>query len=155
MSQESIKWDERFLSMAQLISKWSKDPRTKVGAVIVRPDRTVASLGYNGFPRGIEDHNHRLDDPETKNSLVVHAEMNAILHSSESLKGYTIYCWVPTFYSPTCDRCAASIIQAGIVRVVGYRAADDNATAARRASIDIKAAKMYEEVGIKVDLLKP
>jgi deoxycytidylate deaminase len=37
---------------------WSKDPSTKVGAVIVRPDLTVASIGYNGFPRGMSDDPH-------------------------------------------------------------------------------------------------
>jgi dCMP deaminase len=43
-------WDRYFLDIAEEVSKASKDPSTKVGAVIVRPDRTVASLGYNGLP---------------------------------------------------------------------------------------------------------
>lgn len=46
------KWDERFIELARLVATWSKDPSTKVGAVIVRPYRTVASVGFNGFARG-------------------------------------------------------------------------------------------------------
>ena len=37
------KWDLRFIELAKLVSTWSKDPSTKVGSVIVRPNKTVAS----------------------------------------------------------------------------------------------------------------
>jgi dCMP deaminase len=43
-------WDLRFLTLAKTVSTWSKDPSTKVGAVIVDKNRRVVSLGYNGFP---------------------------------------------------------------------------------------------------------
>lgn len=36
------KWDQRFLELAKVVSTWSKDPSTKTGAVIVRPDKTEA-----------------------------------------------------------------------------------------------------------------
>ena len=49
------KWDKRFLEMAKLVASWSKDPSTQVGAVAVR-NRTVIAQGYNGFPRGVDDH---------------------------------------------------------------------------------------------------
>ena len=51
----SNKWDIRFLEMAKLVASWSKDPSTQVGAVAVR-NRTVIAQGYNGFPRGCDDH---------------------------------------------------------------------------------------------------
>ena len=41
--------------MAQLVASWSRDPSTQCGAVIVRPDKTVAAVGFNGFPRGADD----------------------------------------------------------------------------------------------------
>jgi dCMP deaminase len=104
-------WDKRFLELAALIGSWSKDPSTKVGAVIVRPDRTIASLGYNGFPRGVDD---TYQDREHKLLRTVHAEMNAILSAREPLHGCTIYV---TPLCP-CSNCAAAIIQAGIIRVV-------------------------------------
>jgi len=108
------KWDLRFLALAEHVASWSKDPSTQVGAVIVRPDRTIASLGYNGFPRWIADTDERLNDRETKYKLMVHCEMNAIISAREPLKGYTLY--VHPFM--TCARCAVHIAQAGISRVV-------------------------------------
>ena len=48
-------WDMRFAQLAKLVSLWSKDPSTKVGSVIVRPDKTIASVGFNGFPKGVPD----------------------------------------------------------------------------------------------------
>lgn len=47
----NAKWIERFVELAAHISQWSKDPSLQVGAVIIRPDRTVASVGFNGLPR--------------------------------------------------------------------------------------------------------
>lgn len=113
-SEASEKWDRRFLDLADFIASWSKDPSTKVGAVIVRPDRTVASMGYNGFPRGVLDHEDRYADRETKYAMVVHAENNALINSRESLEGCTLYV-TPL---PPCTQCAAAIIQRGITRVV-------------------------------------
>ena len=105
------KWDKRFIVLAELVGSWSKDPGTKVGAVIVRPDRTIASVGYNGFPRMVDDTYTTRDD---KLMRTVHAEMNAILSAREPLHDYTIYV-SPLF---PCSNCAAAIIQSGIKRVV-------------------------------------
>ena len=44
---ERYGWDLRFLDMSQLISSWSKDPSTQVGAVIVDSNNRVESVGYN------------------------------------------------------------------------------------------------------------
>ena len=50
------KWDMRFLALAEHISEWSKDPSTQVGAVITHSrSKRVISLGFNGFPAGVED----------------------------------------------------------------------------------------------------
>ena len=108
------KWDRRFLELAKHISTWSKDPSTKCGAVIVRPNKTIASVGYNGFPRGIDDDDERLNDREEKLNLTIHAEMNAILSAEEPIHRYTLY----TYPFLPCDRCAVHVIQAGILTVV-------------------------------------
>lgn len=113
----SKKWDGRFLDLAAEISSWSRDPSTQVGAVIVRPDRTIASLGYNGFPRGVGDSQERYNDRPTKYMMVVHAEANAIVTAQESLSGHTIY--VNPMHP--CADCTGLIIQAGIRRVVSPR----------------------------------
>ncbi len=97
----SDKWDDRFLNLAKFVAEWSKDPSTKVGAVIVRPDRTVASVGYNGFPRGVLDHVDRYSDRDTKYAMVVHAENNALINARQSLEGCTLYV-TPL---PPCTQC--------------------------------------------------
>lgn len=116
---DEVKWDLRFLDMATMVSGWSKDPSTKCGAVITRPDKTVVSVGYNGFPRGCDDSPAIYADRELKYARVVHAEVNAILSAREPLHGYTLYS-VPAGLAPTCERCATCVIQAGITRVVHY-----------------------------------
>jgi dCMP deaminase len=116
-----MKWDEYFLMLAKMAASKSKDPSTQVGAVIARPDNSIVAMGYNGFPRGVADTPERLNDRTLKYSLVVHAEMNAILSARESLQGYTLYT-VP--FMP-CDRCFVHIIQTGISRVVFIKATDE------------------------------
>jgi dCMP deaminase len=105
------KWDRRYLELARFISTWSKDPNKKVGAVITA-EHKIKGVGYNGFPRGIEDSAFRLHDKELKNLIVVHAEINAI-HSADG-KGDTIY----VYPCLPCTQCLGSIIQYGITRVV-------------------------------------
>lgn len=117
MSRGNVWWDRWFLGLCEYTASASKDPSTKVGSVIVRPDRTVASVGYNGFPRGVEDSPALLGDRAQKYPRMVHAEMNAILAAHERLAGYTLY--VHPFWP--CPSCAGAIIQAGIKRVVTQR----------------------------------
>jgi dCMP deaminase len=136
-------WDRYFIKTAQQISTASKDPSTKVGAVIVRPDRTIASQGYNGFPRGIADTPERLNHRETKYSLVVHAEANAILTAREPLHGYTIY---TTFFS--CAGCAKLVIQAGIKRIVSPEYDVERWYESMRL-----AHQMYDEAGVAWELI--
>ena len=109
-------WDQRFLNLAKHISQWSKDPSTKVGCVVVGPDREIRSTGFNGLPRGVEDNDERLNNREIKYPLICHAEENAIMHAARigiSLKKCTAYVtW------PPCTRCARSLIQAGVSTII-------------------------------------
>lgn len=142
------KWDLRFLEMAELVSSWSKDPSTRCGAVIVRPDKTVASVGFNGFPKGCDDSPHLYEDRDLKLSRVVHAEQNALLHAGESVKGYTLYSWPPGF-GPSCDRCTAHIIQAGITRVVHWKVTDEGFSSRWKEAVE-RGLQMYYEAGVEV-----
>jgi dCMP deaminase len=120
------RWDDHFLNLCREHARMSKDPSTRVGAVIVGPDREVRASGFNGFPRGIADTAERLNDRDTKLSLVVHAEMNAILNAARigtPTKDCTLYLLATDdtgnyWGGPPCVRCTVEAIQAGISEVV-------------------------------------
>lgn len=114
LMERQEKWDLRFLSMAYLVAKWSKDPSTKTGAVIVRPDRSVCSVGFNGFPKGMPDYAELYDNRDEKYSRIIHCEINALIHAKEPVICYTLY----TVPFASCDRCCVQMIQAGIRRFV-------------------------------------
>lgn len=109
-------WDQYFMTMAYLVSMKSKDPSTRVGAVIVTKDNQVVATGYNGFPRGIEDSEDRYINKAYKYLAINHAEENAILQCARngvSAYGCRLYVpWIP------CSRCAKLIIQSGITEVI-------------------------------------
>lgn len=109
------KWDTRFMELAYRVASWSKDPVTQVGAVIVNERKQILGIGFNGFPRGVDDDEKKYTNREIKLLYVCHAERNALdnclidLHNQNA----TLYC---TFFP--CTDCAKSIIQRGIKRVV-------------------------------------
>jgi dCMP deaminase len=101
--------------VAREVAGWSKDPKKKVGCVIIDSDKNQLSGGFNGFPRGIAD-DLRLDDQAIKLKMIVHAEANAVAaaaRNGHSLRGAIAY-----ITHPPCAQCAALFIQAGIYRVV-------------------------------------
>jgi len=110
------KWDYRFINLAKEVSTWSKD-RTKVSAVLVRPDNSLVSVGFNGLVPGMNDDEY-LKDRDFKNKCVRHAEENAIWFGRHepSFEGYTIYIYG---WPGPCGTCAAEIAMAKIGRVIG------------------------------------
>lgn len=136
----------RFMDLAVHTSSWSKDPRRKVGCVIVSHSNNVLSGGYNGFPRGIAD-DHRLEDHSIKNSLVVHAEVNAI--AAAARHGHALLDTTAFVTERLCSRCAGVFIQAGITKVV-YKI--DNAFVPSATTLeDFKlAAAMLEEACVQL-----
>ncbi len=111
MDEEYNNWDLRFFNLAYVISNWSKDPNCKVGAVLISPDKTKISYGYNGFPRNIAD-NERINSDD-KNTLTIHAELNAILNAKADIKDWTLYS-----NKFPCIECAKAIIQSNLKRIV-------------------------------------
>ena len=139
-------WHKRFLELAAHVAQWSRDPEKKVGAVVVRPDKTIASLGFNGFPRGVEDNDARYQDKALKLELTTHAEVNAILHAREPLQGYYLYVWP---LAP-CVRCAASIIQSGISHVVTVPLKEGSVW---QATLEL-AQTMFAEAGVTLTIVE-
>lgn len=108
-------WAVTWMGVAKRFSRRSKDPSTKVGCVVVGPDEVPRMTGVNGLPRKVRDLAERMERP-AKYLWTSHAEENAVAQAARvgsRLNGCTIY----TTHFP-CSRCARSLIQAGIVRVV-------------------------------------
>ena len=144
-------WDRFFLGLGEYFSKASKDPSTQVGAVIVNPSTNlVLGLGYNGFPRGIEDTEERYNNREIKYKLVVHAEINAVLMAGKDARGATLYVFPSFMLPPICTDCCKVAIQAGIKEIVGFIVDEDKLSERQlrwKESI-LLARDMCDEVGI-------
>lgn len=98
--------------LAIAASTASKDPSTKVGCIISRPDGSTASTGYNGFPINCDEKYMTFDKP-MKYLLIRHAERNAISFAKDSsLKGYIMH----VTHAP-CRDCLNEAVHNGILEI--------------------------------------
>ena len=151
---DNISWDEYFMGMAVLSALRSKDPSTKVGAVIVSPDNKVISIGYNGMPRQVDEEKlswNKGEGLDSKYLYVCHAEFNAILNTQVggTLKGATLY--VTLF---PCNECAKAVIQTGIKEIVylNDKYADQINFQASRKMLELAGVKLRQFDGTQVDI---
>ena len=109
--------DAEYMKAACMAATFSKDPVTRVGSVLV-DGAGVFERGYNNIPDYLYSDIRSISRFE-KQSIVIHAERDAILRAARFAKktmGHTIYStWL------ACPRCAVDIIQSGIKRAVGHR----------------------------------
>lgn len=146
MSTNISAWDIFYLKTARLISTKSKDPSTQTGSVIVRPDKSVCSVGFNGFAKNMSDDSIYYENRDIKLSRIIHCEMNALLLSRDTTHvGYTLYTW--PFCS--CDRCSVHMIQAGIKRFV-FPELPANKSDRWKTSVDLAQSYM-REAGCEID----
>ena len=106
-------WDEYFMSVAEAVSKKSKDPSSQMGCVIVDPEKRIIATGYNGLLQGADESKMTLSERPMKYYFAIHSEMNAVLFAHQDLTGCTIYNRVAT-----CENCLKYCLQAGIKRFV-------------------------------------
>jgi dCMP deaminase len=139
------KWDRRYLAIAREVSCWSKDPSTRVGAVIADKRGRVVALGFNGFAEKVEDCEKKLNHRETKYEMVFHAQVNAALIAGRSTEGGTIY----VSGAPICPRCASVLIQVGIKRAVAKEPCPS--TGIKWDKDGLIALDMFREVGIEFE----
>jgi len=139
MQDALSKWDDRFLGLAVHVASWSKDPSSKVAAVIVDAKKRILSLGFNGSPQKVGDVGERT----VRLLRTIHAEANALHFASRDVEGCTIY-----VTHPPCANCAAHLIQRGIVEVVFLKASDDFMN--RWKENYDEAILMFCEAGVKV-----
>lgn len=143
------KWDNYFMEVAKDTAALSKDPKTKVGAVLVK-DRKILSVGFNGAPRSFPDEliptqeGHKLI--EQKNTFMCHAELNSILNYGghmRDLKNSTVYVTI----SP-CTKCAIALAQIGVKNVIYleeyHRAEETEASKYIMDKCNIKYSKFGE-----------
>lgn len=109
------KYDHDYLVRAYTVARFSKDPSSQNGAILLTTERDSCQ-GYNHIYTGIPE---EYDDREIKYQRIEHAERDAIYEAAEfgfATKGATLYCpWV------ACRDCARGIIGAGISRVVAHQ----------------------------------
>ena len=148
MRTDYINWDNYFMMVSLVSGLRSKDPSTQVGACIVSPDKKIIGVGYNGLPTGCKDEDYPWDVregelPDTKYPYICHAELNAILNSTVSVKGATIY--VSLF---PCNECAKAIIQSGIKEIVYL------SDKYKETDTDKISRRMLDDAGVKYRKMK-
>lgn len=111
MNSNKLKY---FSTIVDGVASASKDPSTKVGALIVDENHRIISTGYNGFVAGCDERYMSQERP-LKYHLVIHAEANALLYANRNLKGCILICT----HAP-CDNCLKHILQSGI-REIYYK----------------------------------
>ena len=138
----------KFVPIAEAISSLSKDPSTKVGAVIIDNDSNILSTGFNGFPRGVNDLEQRYINRDIKLKYVAHAEANAIAQAARvgaKLLGSSL---IVTALYP-CTNCAKMIIQAGI-KTIYVPTMNTESTNIHWHEELIMSENMFNEAGIEI-----
>ena len=97
------------MELAIAASLRSEDPYVQVGSCILRKDMSVASVGYNGAPSGIE-----IDwsDRDERRKRVVHAEINALRYVKPN-EGFILACTLLP-----CSPCVQTIAAHGIKHII-------------------------------------
>jgi dCMP deaminase len=139
---------QKYMRLAQYNAElFSKDPHTKVGAIILTPDfLNILSCGINGFPSKVIDTNTTRWERPTKYDYVIHAEINAVCNAAKSgtpLNGSVV---VVTLFP--CKDCTKALIQAGIKKI--YAPKPDFSDERWGRDFEI-SCEMFKETGIQIE----
>lgn len=139
MSGDRLPWSEYALRLAETASSRSEDPYHKVGAALLRPDHTIAALGFNGAPAGVE-----IDwsDRDGRRQWMIHAEANALRYVKPG------ECFLLASTMMPCLQCVLLASSYGIKKIV-YREELDPAVYDREATLRVAA-----QCGIEISLLE-
>ena len=141
--EKSIKYFKLVRYMADI---FSKDPSTKVGCLLLAPESyQILSLGYNGFPRGVDDSVEQRWTRPTKYNYVVHAEANCIYNAARSGTCTEGAIAVTTLHP--CTDCCRALIQSGIKTVVTVKPDYEDERWGEHFRI---SQEMFQECGINV-----
>lgn len=109
---------ELYMRAVYLNAEYSKDPKTRIGAVLVKND-TIISCGFNSFPRKVRDLVERYNDRELKHLYVTHGETNCLLNAARH--GINTFGSVIFTQGIPCSECSKNCIQAGVSRIVVHK----------------------------------
>jgi len=141
----------QFMVFSRAASTLSKDRSTKLGAVILGQGFEVRAMGYNGFPRGVNDEAEERHLRPVKYKYTEHAERNAIYNAARvgtPLEGCRLLLDSPIF---VCSDCARAIINVGIRQVILIRRGDPDSDRQQRWEEDeVIARTMFAEAGVDV-----
>ena len=139
---------ESLMKQVYLHADDSKDPRTKIGAVLAIGNRVI-STGFNGFPSKVIDYADRYNHRHTKYKYVCHAEANAVFIAAK-LGRSTLSSTLYTQGIPCCE-CAKAIIQSGVQKVVIHKQWP-NLVHSNDWVESIRVSKtMFDEAGIEIE----
>lgn len=119
-------WTDYFLGLAKVISQRSHDIHTQHGCVITDQNNRILGVGYNGYPRGLNDDQLPKNRPD-KYPWMVHSERNAlsncVVRPDNGIAYVTGQC---------CNDCIMALWQEGVQTVYmiddhGTHLFDDNA----------------------------
>lgn len=117
------------MELAKTAALRSEDPYRKVGACLMRADHTVAALGFNGAPPGVEID---WDNRDERRQWVLHAEANALRYVTPGEVEMVVCTSLP------CTSCMLLIASYGIKQVF-YRDELDPAVYDRDLILEIAA----------------
>lgn len=139
-------WTDYFLGIARVVSQRSHDIHTQHGCVITDQNHRILGVGYNGYPRGLADHQLPKNRPD-KYPWMVHSERNAlsncVVRPDNGIAYVTGQC---------CNDCIMALWQEGVQTVYMI---DDHGT----HLFDDNAKKIFDTFvsmsGIKIFKIKP
>lgn len=104
-------WQEYFIGLAHVVSLRSHDIQTQHGCVITDSNHRILGVGYNGFPKGLDDSELPNTRPD-KYPWMIHAERNAlsncVIRPDNGIAYVTGQC---------CNDCVMALWQEGIKKV--------------------------------------
>lgn len=143
------KWQARFMELAETVSNWSKDPSTKVGAVLVTDDGKVAGLGYNGIFAGLDDTEINSVSRDYKNLMTVHAEQNALANMTiKDSRPLTLF-----VTKPCCVNCAKQIALHGSIKTIYVQDSPDSDPTFKERWNNDDALEIFKQMDIEYNII--
>jgi dCMP deaminase len=136
-------WTDYFLGLAKVVSQRSHDIHTQHGCVITDQNNRILGVGYNGYPRGLDDEKLPKDRPD-KYPWMVHSERNAlsncVVRPDNGIAYVTGQC---------CNDCIMALWQEGVQTVYmiddhGTHLFDENAKKIFDTFVDMSGIKIFK-----------